>query len=87
MRELQVVVPAAAEAERVKFTAHLVSLASRYVSNITIMDARNNIDLKSIMGMMTIVISSGKTFNIEIDGDDEDVAAESILEFFVERSV
>ena len=87
MIELQVVIPAAAEAERVKFTAHLVSLASRYVSNITIMDARNNIDLKSIMGMMTIVISSGKTFNIEIDGDDEDVAAESILEFFVERSV
>jgi len=87
MREIQVVVPAAAEAERVKFTAHLVSLASRYVSNITIMDARNNIDLKSIMGMMTIVISSGKTFNIEIDGDDEDIAAESILEFFVERSV
>ena len=87
MRELQVVVPAAAEAERVKFTAHLVSLASRYVSDITIMDERNNIDLKSIMGMMTIVISSGKTFNIEISGSDEDIAAESILEFFVERSV
>lgn len=87
MRELQVVVPAAAEAERVKFTAHLVSLASRYVSDITIMDDRNNIDLKSIMGMMTIVISSGKTFNIEINGSDEDIAAESILEFFVERSV
>lgn len=87
MRELQVVVPAAAEAERVKFTAHLVSLASRYVSDITIMDDRNNIDLKSIMGMMTIVISSGKTFNIEISGSDEDIAAESILEFFVERSV
>ena len=87
MREIQVVVPAAAEAERVKFTAHLVSLASRYVSDITIMDERNNIDLKSIMGMMTIVISSGKTFNIEINGDDEDIAAESILDFFVERSV
>ena len=87
MRELQVVVPAAAEAERVKFTAHLVSLASKYVSDITIMDERNNIDLKSIMGMMTIVISSGKTFNIEISGSDEDIAAESILEFFVERSV
>jgi len=87
MREIQVVVPAAAEAERVKFTAHLVSLASRYISDITIMDERNNIDLKSIMGMMTIVISSGKTFNIEINGDDEDIAAESILDFFVERSV
>lgn len=87
MRKLEVVVPAAAEAERVKFTAHLVSIASRYVSDIVIADGRNNIDLKSIMGMMTIVINAGKSFIITIDGKDEDIATEAISDFFVERGV
>jgi len=84
MRQLQVVVPSAAEAERVKFTAHLVSIASRYVSEMYITSERTSIDLKSIMGMMTIVINSGKTFDIEITGIDEDDAAKAITDYFIE---
>ena len=85
MREVTVVVPAAAETERVKFTAYLVSTATRYVSDMTLIDGRNTIDLKSIMGMMTIVVSAGKTFTIKIDGKDEDIAAEAIENYFIEK--
>ncbi len=87
MRNLEVVVPAEAEAIRVSFVAHLVSTASRFVSDITIKDTRNNIDLKSIMGMMTLVFNAGKVFTITIDGKDEDIAAEAISNLFLDRGI
>lgn len=82
MKKIEVTVPASAEPEIVKFTAHLVHTASQCVSEVTLIDGRNVIDLKSIMGMMTIVISAGKTFTIEINGDDEEQAAAVIAYYF-----
>lgn len=82
MKRIEVTVPASAESEVVSFTAHLVHIASQFISDMVIMDARNSIDLKSVMGMMTIVISAGKTFTIEISGCDEDAAAAAIERYF-----
>lgn len=84
MKEICVIVPNKAEQERVSFTAHLVSIASNFVSDIIIKDGRNSIDLKSIMGMMTLVINGGKEFTITIDGIDEDMAAAAIDHYFVD---
>ena len=87
MRDLEVVVPAEAEAVRVSFVAQLVSTASHFVSDITIKDERNSIDLKSIMGMMTLVFNAGKMFTITINGEDEDLAAETISDLFLDRGI
>ena len=84
MKEFSISVPATAEADRVAFTARLVSTATNFVSDITIIDERNHIDLKSIMGMFTIVMSAGKVFTIVIDGADEDQASAVISRYFAE---
>ena len=85
MKKTTVIVPEGAELEQVKFTAHLVAIASHYVSDMIISDKRNNIDLKSILGMMTLVMHAGKTFTIQINGSDEDAAEKAIVEFFNQR--
>ena len=87
MREIQVIVPAEVEAVRVEFVAHLVSTATHFLSGMLIEDNRNSVDLKSIMGIMTLVFSAGKTFTIKIDGEDEDLAAETISSLFLDRGI
>lgn len=87
MKTIEVIVPAAIEAERVKFVAHLVSTATHYSSDMSISDGRNNIDLKSIMGMLTLVMSAGKSFTVTVSGKDEDVAATAISNYFFEWGV
>lgn len=87
MQVLQVRVPRAAEKERVKFTAHLVAIASKYASDMYITSERLNVDLKSVMGMMTIVINDGKEFTIEINGIDEQEAKNAIENYFASEKI
>lgn len=61
-----------------RLAAELVAEANRYLSKITMIvdkqDTSKQADLKSIMNVFTLSIPSNTTFDIEIDGVDEDKA-------------
>ena len=67
--------PADAEARPV---AVLVQIASKYESKITINSQNRRINAKSIMGMMAIGLTPGQSIEVNIEGEDETAAAESI---------
>lgn len=58
--------------------ALLVQVASQYESSIYIESANKKVNAKSIMGMMTLVLSAGDKVNVIADGCDEEDAASAI---------
>lgn len=61
--------------------AVLVQVASQYESTVHIHMADKHVNAKSIMGMMTLVLSSGEEVVVIADGSDEDAAIESISKY------
>ena len=61
--------------------AMLVQVASRYESSIYIETGDKKVNAKSIMGMMTLILSAGDTITVSADGKDEDEALEGIEEY------
>jgi phosphocarrier protein HPr len=64
--------------------AKLVRLASRFSSEIHLSreDANQQIDSKSILGILMLAASKGTRLVISIDGQDEAEAVEAICRFF-----
>lgn len=62
--------------------AHLVQLANEFVSKIYIESGNSKINAKSIMGMMSLVMSEGQTVTIIAEGEDEEQAIDAIEDFF-----
>jgi len=58
--------------------ALLVQVASQYDSSIYIESEGKRVNAKSIMGMMTMVLSAGDTVTVSADGSDESTAIEGI---------
>lgn len=58
----------------------LVQLASKFNSNIDLEYNGKKVNLKSIMGVMSLGIGQGAVFKIIVDGNDEEVALSSIQE-------
>ncbi len=58
--------------------ALLVQVASQYESSIYIEAGEKKVNAKSIMGMMTLVLSAGDTVIVAADGKDEAAAVEGI---------
>ena len=58
--------------------AMLVQVASQYESSIYIETGDQKVNAKSIMGMMTLILSAGDTVTVSADGKDEDAALEGI---------
>ena len=58
--------------------ALLVQVASQYESSIYIQSGDKRVNAKSIMGMMTLVLSAGDKVIVSADGSDEDRAIEGI---------
>lgn len=58
--------------------ALLVQVASQYDSSIYIESEGKRVNAKSIMGMMTMVLSAGDTVTVSADGTDESTAIEGI---------
>lgn len=56
----------------------LVQVASRYESVIELEFKNKKINLKSIMGVMSLGISQGSTITIKADGTDENDAIRNI---------
>lgn len=73
------------ELKLVNLCTGLVHHASEFTSNITIqVEDSSKIDLKSILGTMSLVYANGKKVSIEISGVDE-VEAEMCIRKYVER--
>jgi phosphocarrier protein len=67
--------------------AKLVRLASRFSSEIHLSreDANQQIDSKSILGVLMLAASKGTRLVVSIDGQDEAEAVAAIRGFFEER--
>lgn len=62
-------------------TAMLVQVANRYDSNLFIEVAEKMVNLKSIMGVMSLGLDNGETVTLLADGSDEKVAVEGVCGF------
>ena len=61
--------------------AHLVQLANRFSSSIYFEMDEKKVNAKSIMGMMSLVLSSGSRVVIEAAGDEEEKAVAELSDF------
>ena len=61
--------------------AHLVQLANQFASSIYFEMDEKKVNAKSIMGMMSLVLSSGSRVVIDAAGDDEEKAVAELSEF------
>ncbi len=61
--------------------AHLVQLANQFSSSIYFEMDEKKVNAKSIMGMMSLVLSSGSKVVIDAAGDDEEKAVEELTLF------
>jgi len=65
----------------------LVNEAMKYESEITLTALKKSIDLKSIMGVMSLGIYSGITIEIKANGKDENEAIEGLKNKLAELSL
>ena len=65
----------------------LVNEAMKYESDITLTALKKSIDMKSIMGVMSLGIYSGTTIEVKANGKDEAEAVEGIKERLVELNL
>jgi catabolite repression HPr-like protein len=77
-KEITINIPNGLEARPV---ALLVQVASQYECSIHVSSNEKKVNAKSIMGMMSMGISSGEKVTVSADGPDEDVAIENIEKY------
>ena len=58
--------------------ALLVQVASQYESKIYVEDGSRKVNAKSIMGMMSLGLSTGESIVVSAEGNDEQAAIENI---------
>lgn len=56
----------------------LVSTANKFQSDIFLVYGGKDVNLKSILGIMSLGIGSGETFSIRAEGTDADTALEEL---------
>jgi catabolite repression HPr-like protein len=59
--------------------ALMVQAAGKYNSRIYFQSGTKHINAKSIMGMMSLVLSEGDEITITTEGDDEDAAMDEMV--------
>lgn len=65
----------------------LVSQASKFKSQITLEYEGASVDLKSIMGIMSLGLYIGDNFDLYINGVDEEEALKKITEIIKEQKI
>ncbi len=65
--------------------ALLVQVASQYESSIYIESEGKRVNAKSIMGMMTLVLSAGDRIVVSADGKDEEEALNGVEAYLCGR--
>ena len=61
--------------------AHLVQLANQFQSQVYIEMDTKKVNAKSIMGMMSLVLTRGTEVTLDAQGDDEEKAVVAIEDF------
>jgi catabolite repression HPr-like protein len=64
--------------------AHLVQLANQFNSKVYFEMDTKKVNAKSIMGMMSLVLTSGSTVTIDAEGEDEEKAVVELERFLTE---
>jgi phosphotransferase system HPr (HPr) family protein len=77
-KEIVINIPNGLEARPV---ALLVQVASQYECSIHVATNDKRVNAKSIMGMMSMGISSGEKVTVTADGPDEEAAIENIEKY------
>ena len=62
----------------------LVGRANQYKCDVKITFEGNTVDLKSIMGVLSLGISKGSSINVQTNGEDEEEALEGITKMINE---
>ena len=70
-----------------RLTAKLVQIASQYQSKVSIKQDTTVVNAKSSMGMMTLGLVTGQKLDVEIEGEDEKDAMDSIETFLLGKQV
>lgn len=65
----------------------LVQTASKFKSDITLEYKGKSVNLKSIMGVMSLGVGQGADVEITIDGEDEEEAIKAISETMVSEGL
>ncbi|MGA7799807.1 MAG: HPr family phosphocarrier protein [Gammaproteobacteria bacterium] len=65
--------------------AKFVTLASQYSSSIQVARGGQQVNGKSIMGVMMLAAAKGSSINITADGEDEEAAIQSLQELIQGR--
>lgn len=61
--------------------ALLVQVASQYESSVYIEYGQKRVNAKSIMGMMTLILSAGDKVTVTADGSDEGAAVDAVVSY------
>ncbi|NLK74545.1 MAG: HPr family phosphocarrier protein [Clostridiales bacterium] len=77
-KEITIKIPNGLEARPV---ALLVQVASQYECSIYVVSNEKRVNAKSIMGMMSLGISTGEKVTVIADGADEEAAIENIEKY------
>ncbi len=59
--------------------AQFVRTASRYKAEVVVASDEESIDGKSIMGLMMLAVGHGASFNITVDGPDEEESMAALV--------
>jgi len=65
----------------------LVQQASRYSSSVELQYGQKTVNVKSIMGVMSLGMGQGSDFTLIIDGPDEEEAMEELTSFLQEEGI
>lgn len=66
-------------------SSKFVSCASKYLSNITVSKGSQEVNGKSIMGIMMLAASQGTELEIQTDGEDESPCLDALIELINNR--
>jgi len=65
--------------------AKLVSLASKFTSEVQLRKNNQEVNAKSIMGVMMLAASQGTRLELSVSGEDEQEALDAIIELINDR--
>jgi phosphocarrier protein len=69
-----------------RLAAQLVNLASQFTSDISVEFQSKTVNLKSIMGVMSLAVGEGSEITIIVEGNDEQEASQQ-LDDFIKREI
>ena len=65
----------------------LVSSASSFQSDVQLTYNERTVNLKSIMGLMSLAVTEGATITISVEGEDEETCIDHLTEVMVSKGL